>query len=54
MSSNIPLHKKTRLLEENILDRHMIDGLYTSIILVTQTGKPLYKGLQGGVLHAVS
>jgi len=54
MGANIPLHKKARLLEENILDRHMIDGLYTSIILVTQTGKPLYKGLQGGILHAVS
>ncbi|RLF08589.1 MAG: hypothetical protein DRJ64_00725 [Thermoprotei archaeon] len=54
MGNRLSLFEKVKILEKNIIERHLIDGLYTSIILVDQRGNPLEAGRQGGILHAVS
>ncbi len=36
MGNGLSLFEKDRILEKNIVERHLIDGLYTSIILVDQ------------------
>src|SRR5579872_4439978 len=54
ISNNSPLEQKARYLQQDLIDKHLVDGLYVSMVPASPPGKKLQHTVDepGNVIHA--